>query len=282
MMHKNNYIKIIISTLLIAFFSSGCSSSNLNITHDNKNNIVAIDLGKDEKYIIKNAKKISINNGYNSLNSSSANISNYLSDDTCSSFRFIEFPELDRNQYYNTFPEDDVKKLDKSNTCVKEEFGNLSFHSCGTNYIITYVKFNNEGHLTQKKYLLTNVYNCFYKLRDIVISDNNSRLKENHTKINYLGSFINDENTSTKCVKNGKLELNIENQNITGTIYYKQNNNSSKITFNSKFTSDKYNDIITNIKDNISLNGSFSDNKNILTGRYSYDYCKGTFSVKRY
>ncbi len=157
---------------LVALLLSGCSRSTLELKHDSKQKVTTVKLGENKTYQLNNSRKESKIKGHKSLSRNLSQEEVYTSKDVCNKLHFTTFPPLDRNQFYLTTAKKDVYKRFNYFICTTQSVSGLDFHDCEAKYVITYERYNPEGHRTEKRYLTTDDKKCFEKLKKVALSKN--------------------------------------------------------------------------------------------------------------
>ena len=251
---------------------SGCSQYNLDLNYNKEDKMTTINITGKE-YKLFNSILVGDNlsgQGFNKGSISTLQI--FSEDEICKNILYRQTQRLENRMYYTSSAYANI--IEKFRTkCKSEAIKGLDFHECGKKSAIT-KDVDGEFGIIQKKYLIISDKKCFYKLKELVLSDDKNKIKLSQKK--YIGTFTAESNIE-KCGTGGDLILYISPSNII--------NGKAKYTYKDKKVSTKLWGEVNNEEfhgetRNVKFYGNYNKDLNYITGEYFNRSCKGTFKVK--
>lgn len=277
-----NTIKAILP-ITFASLITGCSVANLDSTYDKNKQTTYIQLGTDKTYIIPNSKKIVKRNSHKSLYVANSSIDVFTADGICSNFLIRKAPPLEGDAYYTTQAKSDVYKSFGKTNCTTQEINGLEFHDCKYKYAITYDRQDNDGFLTEKRYLYIQNEQCFEDIKRFVKGSKQEVTVKEQSFIDqaYSGVFNTTTPEKKNCIDTGVFEAKVVDNNLNGSFLYKDENfKNKKINFGITLRNNEFKYNIPN--ENIKIEGKVTTDNKFIGGTYRNGQCTGVFEASRF
>ncbi len=265
--------KLLTGSLIgIIFLFNGCTTSFLKLNHSKENKITTLSFG-EKTYVLVNSQELRKDNTSGNFLTHKARMGtqSFISEDEdCKQLQYRETENLaNSNRYYNTSSKEDIYRQNRNN-CTTERINRVDFHDCDYKNAITHDISGQHG-ISQKKYILIDNKQCFYKLRNFVKGE-----KTSYDQKKYIGTFTAESN-QYKCGTGGDLKVVISPSNkINGTASYMYKGKKASTSLWGEVKNNKFHGETRNVK----FYGDIIDkDMNKIEGEYFNRSCKGTFTL---